>query len=138
MLRDTLVRHSRPALALCSGIGAYVFAWAAWTLPSQPGTVLGLIAGLLSAAHGLLLLAAVFAPKRMPGILGPVGVCSLVAGATFAGAILWTAIEMVRHFGSLGWGVSALLGAIGVLSLALTWPFGIWALLLVRRARGSG
>src|SRR5690242_14285243 len=109
MFRDTLVRHFRPALALCSGTGAYVFAWAAWTLPSQPGTALGLIAGLLSAAHALSFLAAVFAPKRMPGILGPVGVCSLVAGAIFAGAILWTSIEMVQHFGSLGWGVSVLL-----------------------------
>lgn len=123
------MRRVRAALVLYAGTAAYVLAWAAWTLPAEPGTLLGLLAGFLSAGQALLFLAAAFVPERIPRLLVPVGVLSVLAGAIFAGAILWTSIEMVRHFGSLGWGVSALLGAIGLLALALTWPFGAWALM---------
>jgi hypothetical protein len=131
---------SRPRLCSCSRWvlwpitfgSALLFAWAALVLPSRSGTALGGLAALLAAAHALTLGVALLQPSWLRATLRLVACFSLLAGGTFLGAITWTSVVLVQQFGSLGWGVSALLGAIAILLAALTCPFAIWGLWVTR------
>jgi hypothetical protein len=123
----------RGLLVLVSGALGLLFAWAAWLLPSRPGTWLGALAALLAAAHAATLVVAALWPEQLARPWRALSWLSLWAGATFAAAIGWTSVDLVRRFGSLGWGVSALLAAIGVLLLLATWPFAAWGLRATRR-----
>jgi hypothetical protein len=123
----------RVPLVLVSGALALLFAWAAWQLPSRPGTWLGALAALLAAAHAATLVVAALWPEQLARPWRALSWLSLCAGTTFAAAIGWTSVDLVRRFGSLGWGVSALLAAIGVLLLLATWPFAAWGLRATRK-----
>jgi len=123
----------RVRLVLVSGTLAGIFAWAAWVLPARPGTWLGALAALLAAAHAATLVVATLWPEQLARPWRALSWLSLGAGATFAGAIAWTCVDLVRRFDSLGWGVTALLAAIGVLLLLATWPFAAWGLRATRK-----
>jgi hypothetical protein len=125
------------ALWPIAGGSALLFAWASAALPSRPGTALGGLAAVLAAAHTLTLGVALFRPSRLRLLLRAVAGFSLLAGGTFLTAIGWTSVVLVRQFGSLGWGVSALLGLIGALLAALTGPFGVWGLRVTRNAHAE-
>lgn len=115
-----------------AGGSALLFAWAAVVLPSRPGSVLGGLAALLAAAHAATLGVALLRPSRLRVTLRFVAWLSLLAGGTFLVAIAWTSLVLIRQFGSLGWGVTALLGAIAILLAALTGSFGAWGLSVTR------
>jgi hypothetical protein len=116
---------------------ALLFAWAAVVLPSRPGSALGGLAALLASAHAVTLGVALLRPSRLRVTLRFVAGLSLFAGGTFLGAIAWTCVVLVRQFGSLGWGVSALLCAIALLLAALTGSFGAWGLWATRDAHAE-
>jgi hypothetical protein len=124
----------RRTLMFATAAAAALFSWAAAVLPSRPGTWLGALSALLAAAHAATLVIAALWPEQMWRPWRALSWLSLGAGLTFAGAIVWTAVDLVRRFGSLGWGVTALLAAIGVLLLLATWPFAAWGLVATRRA----
>lgn len=134
MLRPELRSISSWVLWPTAGGSALLFAWAAVVLPSRPGTALGGLAAVLAAAHTVLLGVALFRPSRLRVLLRAVASFSLLAGGTFLAAIGWTSVGLIRQFGSLGWGVSALLSVIAALLSALTCPFGIWGLQVTRNA----
>ena len=130
--------RTRAGLVLVTGLSALAFAWAASVLPARPGTALGLLAALLSAAHGATWLVALLWPGRLWAVWRRLALLSLGAGALFLGALGWTGIVLSSRFGSLGAGVSALLGAIAVLLLLATWPIGLWGLLATRTRHDPG
>jgi len=121
-----------------TGLSAATFAWAALVLPTRPGTALGLLAAALSAGHGATLLVALLWPGRLRAAWRALAWLSLAAGAIFLGALGWTSSVLCSRFGSLGVGVSALLGAIAVLLLLATWPFGLWGLRATRTRHELG
>jgi hypothetical protein len=123
---------------LVTGLSATAFAWAAFVLPARPGTALGLLAAALSSGHGATLLVALLWPGRLRTAWRALALLSLGAGAIFLGALGWTGSVLSSRFGSLGVGVSALLGAIAVLLLLATWPFGFWGLLATRTRHEPG
>jgi hypothetical protein len=55
-------------------------------------------------------------------------ISSLLCGLIFTLAIGTASIELVHMYGALGWGLTALLGAIGLLLLVATLPMGILGL----------
>jgi len=119
---------------LASGASALLFGWAAWALPSRPGTWLGALAALLAAAHAATWVVAALWPEQLWRPWRALSWLSLGAGLAFACSIVWAGLDLVRRFGSLGWGVTALLAAIGVLLLLATWPFAAWGLSATRKA----
>ena len=123
---------------LVTGLSATAFAWAALVLPARPGTPLGLLAAALSIAHGATLLVALLWPRRLQIAWRALALLSLGAGAIFLGALGWTSSVLWSRFGSLGAGVSALLGAVAVLLLLATWPLGIWGLHATRTRHDPG
>ena len=126
-----------PLLLANAGL-AGVFAWAGEVLPSRPGTSLGGLALLLAATHAATFVVGGLWPEQLLRPWRAASWLSLAAGAIFATALAWTSVDMVRRFGSLGWGVTALLGAIGVLALLATWPFAFWGLRATRKQHGAG
>lgn len=116
---------------------AVLMAWAGEVLPSRPGTLLGGLALLLAAAHAATFVVGGLWPEQLLRPWRALSWLSLGAGAIFTAALTWTSVDMVRRFGSLGWGVTVLLAAIGVLSLLATWPFAFWGLRATRRQHGS-
>ena len=128
----------RRTLMLATAASSALFSWAAGVLPSRPGTWLGALSALLAAAHAATLVIAALWPEQMWRPWRALSWLSLGAGLTFAGAIAWTGVDLVFRFGSLGWGVTALLAAIGVLLLLATWPFAAWGLGATRRAHDPG
>jgi hypothetical protein len=122
---------------LATGASALLFGWAAWVLPSRPGTWLGALAALLAAAHAASWVVAALWPEQLWRPWRALSWLSLGAGLAFACAIAWTSLDLVRRFGSLGWGVTALLAAIGVLLLLATWPFAAWGLSATRKAHDT-
>jgi hypothetical protein len=123
---------------LVTGVSATTFAWAALVLPARAGTALGLLAAALCAAHGATLLVALLWPGRLRTAWRALALLSLGAGVLFLGALGWTSSVLSSRFGSLGTGVSALLGAIAVLLLLATWPFGFWGLHATRTRHDPG
>ena len=113
------------------------FAWAGEVLPSRPGTLLGGLALLLAAAHAATFVVGGLWPEQLLRPWRALSWLSLAAGAIFTTALTWTSIDMVRRFGSLGWGVTVLLGAIGLLLLLATWPFAFWGLRSTRKQHGA-
>ena len=134
MMRAEGVRFS---LLLANAGLAGVFAWAGQVLPSRPGTLLGGLALLLAAAHAATFVVGGLWPEQLLRPWRALSWLSLAAGAIFAGALTWTSIDMVRRFGSLGWGVTALLAAIAVLLLLATWPLAFWGLRATRKQHGA-
>jgi hypothetical protein len=134
MMRAEAVRL--PLLLANAGL-AGVFAWAGEVLPSRPQTLLGGLALLLAATHAATFVVAGLWPEQLLRPWRVLSWLSLAAGAIFASALTWTSVDMVRRFGSLGWGVTALLSAIGVLSLLATWPFAFWGLRATRKQHGA-
>jgi hypothetical protein len=130
--------RTRAGLVLVTSLSGTAFAWAAAVLPSRPGTALGLLAAALSAAHAATLLVALFWPGRLSATWRALAIFSLGAGAVFLGALGWTSSVLMSRFGSLGSGVSALLGAIALLLLLATWPLGLWGLLATRTPHDPG
>jgi len=128
----------RPALLLASAASAWLFGWAAWVLPSERGTALGMLAALLGLAHALTFAVAVLSPARLVAAWRALSWFSLAAGALFSSAIAWSAWHLATHFGSVGGGVAALLGAIGVLVCLATLPFACWGLSATRKAVRGG
>jgi hypothetical protein len=108
--------RARPSLLLACGASAWLFAWAAWVLPSERGTLLGL------------------QPARLLLAWRALSWLSLAAGALFVGAIGWSAWVLATRFGNVGGGVAALLGAIAVLVTLATLPFAVWGLRATRKA----
>lgn len=134
MMRTAGVRFS---LLLANAGLAGVFAWAGEVLPSRQGTWLGGLALLLAAAHAATFVVGGLWPEQLRRPWRALSWLSLGVGATFAGALSWTGVELVRRFGSLGWGVSALLAAIAALLLLATWPFAFWGLRATRKPHGA-
>ncbi|HEU4579067.1 MAG TPA: hypothetical protein VFS67_12475 [Polyangiaceae bacterium] len=130
MLRSDGVRFS---LLFANAGLACVFAWAGEVLPSRPGTLLGALAQLLAASHAATLVVGALWPAQLRRPWRISSWLSLGAGGIFTVALTWTSVEMVRRFGSLGWGVTVLLIAIGVLLLLSTWPFALWGLHATRK-----
>jgi hypothetical protein len=126
----------RLALVLSTSASAVLFAWAAWVLPSRPGSVPALVAGGLGAAHLGALLVLLFWPRRLRTVWRALSWLSLAVGALLASLTVVTAHEMVQRFGSLGIGVASLLGAIVVLVLLATVPFSAWGLGATRKRDG--
>jgi hypothetical protein len=60
--------------------------------------------------------------------------CSLAAAPVFIGAISLTSVEVVRTYGALGWGLTALLAVIGWLLIVGTVPIALWGLRTTGRA----
>ena len=118
----------RRALMIATGASSALFGWAAWVLPSRPDTGLGALAALLAAAHAATWVVAALWPEQLWRPWRALSWLCLAAGLTFTSAIAWTSLDLVHRFGSLGWGVTALLTAIGVLLLLATWPFAAWGL----------
>ena len=127
----------RRRLLFATAASAALFGWAAWVLPSCPGTWLGALATLLAAAHAATLVVAALWPEQLWRPWRALSWLSLGAGSSFAVAIAWTSVDLVHRFGSLGWGVTALLAAIGVLLLLATWPFAAWGLSATRKAHDT-
>lgn len=136
MASDTLGGH-RPAVLLATAVSALLFAWAAWELPSRPGSFPALLLAGLALAHLGTLLVALLRPQRLRSAWRALSWLSLGASMIFASLIAITAREMVQRFGSLGTGVALLLGIIGALLLLTLTPFAVWGLLATRRKRGS-
>jgi hypothetical protein len=113
---------------------ALVFAWAAWVLPSQPDTPLGWLAAFLAGLHAATGVSAGWAPARLAVIWRLAAIASLGAAAVFTTAIVWTSLVVVRLYGSLGWGLTALLVPILFLLLVATVPFGMYGLQATRTA----
>lgn len=128
----------RIALVLSSSTSAALLAWAAWVLPSRPGSFPALLATLLCLAHLGTLVVALFRPRQLRPVWRVLSWASLATGTLLASSIAVTAREMVERFGGLGLGVAALLGALGVLVLLATVPFAAWGLSATRRPHGLG
>ncbi len=137
MAAGMLARH-RPALVLCTGASSALFGWAAWELPSRPGSVAASLLALLALAHLGTLLLVLLRPEQLRPIWRALSWLSLGAGAVLTLLLAVTAREMVLRFGSLGMGVASLLAAITVLVLLATVPFAAWGLRATRRAHGPG
>jgi hypothetical protein len=86
---------------------------------------LALLAFGLGLLHVATAITALCWPHRMRRAWRLLAISSLVCALVFALAIGTASIELVRMFGDLGWGLTALLGAIGLLLLAATLPMGI-------------
>jgi len=127
----------RFSLLLANAGLAGVFAWAGEVLPSRQGTLLGGLALLLAATHAATFVVGGLWPEQLLRPWRALSWLSLGAGAIFAAALIWTGVDMVRRFGSLGWGVTVLLAAIGVLLLLATWPFAFWGLRATRKQHGA-
>lgn len=127
----------RLALVLSTSASAALFAWAAWVLPSRPGSVPALLAAGLAVAHLCALLVTLFWPQRVRSVWRTLSWLSLATGALLASSMIATASEMVQRFGSLGIGVTFLLGALVVLVLLATVPFSAWGLRATRRRDGA-
>ena len=121
----SLSGRTRAGLVLVTGLSAVAFAWASLVLPTRPGTALGLLAALLW-------------PVQLRRAWRGLSLLSLAAGALFVGALGWTSIILSSRFGSLGVGVSALLGAIAVLLVLATWPLGLWGWVATRTRHDPG
>jgi hypothetical protein len=134
MMRAEGVRFS---LLLANAALAGIFAWAGEVLPSTPGTLLGGLALLLAATHAATFVVGGLWPEQLLRPWRALSWLSLGAGAIFATALTWTSVDMVSRFGNLGWGVTVLLTAIGVLLLLATWPFAFWGLRATRKQHGS-
>ncbi|MEY4550492.1 MAG: hypothetical protein RL685_6687 [Pseudomonadota bacterium] len=127
----------RIALALSTSASAVLLAWAAWVLPSQPGSLPALLAALLCLAHMGAFLVALVRPRYLRPVWRVLSWISLATGTLLATLIAITACAMVERFGGLGIGVAALLGALGVLVLLATVPFAAWGLSVTRRPLGG-
>lgn len=127
MASDTFGGH-RPAVLSSTAASAALFAWAAWELPSRPGSWPAMVLAGLALAHLGTLLVALLRPRRMRAAWRALSWLSLGASLLFAYLIVATAREMVQRFGNLGVGVAVLLAAIGVLALLATAPFAVWGL----------
>lgn len=120
--------HSRAVLALITTLSALSFGWAALVLPWRAGAPLALLAGGLSLLHAFTSLTALFRPAAVLRAWRVLAFCSLGAAPTFVFAISLTSVEVVRAYGALGWGLTALLAVIGWLLLVCTVPIGLWGL----------
>jgi hypothetical protein len=127
----------RVAFVLSSSASAALLAWAAWVLPSRPGSLPALLAALLCLAHLGTLVVALLRPCHLRPVWRVLSWVSLATGTLLASLIAVTAREMVERFGGLGIGVAALLGALGVLVLLATVPFAAWGLSVTRRPHGA-
>lgn len=136
MASDELGGH-RPAVSLSTGVSAALFAWAAWQLPSRPGSLPALLLAGLALAHLATLLVVLFRPQQLRAVWRALSWLSVAASMVLLAMIVATAREMVQRFGSLGVGVAWLLGAIGLLALLATVPFAAWGLRATRSKRGT-
>jgi hypothetical protein len=126
----------RPAVAISTGVSAALFAWAAWQLPSRPGSAVALLLALLAVVHLGTLLVALLSPRRLRWAWRACSWVSLSGGLLLVLAIALTVREMVQRFGSLGVGVASLLGVVALLALLATAPFGVWGLRATRGVDG--
>lgn len=124
-------------MLLFTGVSAALFTWAAWELPSRPGSFPALLLAGLALAHLATLLVGLFHPQRLRSVWRALSWLSVAASVLLVGMIVATAREMVQRFGSLGAGVAWLLGAIGVLALLATVPFAAWGLHATRITRDA-
>lgn len=106
--------------------------WAALVLPPRWNTLLGLICAGLALLHAVTAASVLSAPVLGHRALRVLAWASLASALIFAGALGGASVELVRMFGALGWGLTALLGAILLLLLALTVPIGVAGLWLTR------
>jgi hypothetical protein len=133
-LRASLSSSSRRALCVWAAFSAFSFAWAAWVLPSRPVTPLAGLAAVLTCLHAATSVSAGCAPARLAVIWRVAAFASLGAALIFAAAILWSSVAVIRLYGSLGWGLTALLVPILLLLSIATVPFGICGLRATRTA----
>ena len=127
----------RSAVGISTGVSAALFTWAAWPLPSRPGSPVALLLALLAFVHLSTLLVALLHPQRLRQAWRASSWMSLAGGLLLLLAIALTARDMVQRFGSLGVGVASLLGVIALLVLLATAPFAVWGLRATRVANGS-
>lgn len=125
-----LPRGQRALLIAGTSLSAFVFGWAALVLPSRVETPLALLAWALALLHLGTCLAALCRPERLRYLLRLLGLVSSFAAPVFVVAIGLSSVELVKMFGPLGWGLTALLSVIGWLLLVGTLPLGLWALRL--------
>lgn len=120
--------HTRAVLCLITSLSAVSFGWAALVLPWRPGAPLALVAGALSILHGSTALSAIWRPTAILRVWRVLAYCSLAAVPIFIASISLTSLEVVRTYGALGWGLTALLAIIGWLLLICTVPIALWGL----------
>ncbi len=125
-----LPQGQRALLIAGTSLSAFVFGWAALVLPSRLQTPLALLAWGLALLHLGTCLAALCRPERLRYLLRLLGLVSSFAAPVFIVAIGLSSLELVKMFGPLGWGLTALLSVIGWLLLVGTLPVGLWALRL--------
>lgn len=126
--------HTRAALSLITSLSAVSLGWAALVLPWRPGAPLALLAGALSLLHAATALSAIWRPSAVLRVWRVVAHCSLAAVPIFIASMSLTSIEVVRTYGALGWGLTALLAVIGWLLLVCTVPIALWGLHRTGRA----
>jgi hypothetical protein len=143
MLRSRLRSAERPSLTLrlltsaWALASALLFGWAALVLPTRPGTVLGGAAGALTFTYALTVLCALLWPRQLRRAWLWSARASLAGAGLFAMGIAWTSVAVVRLYGALGWGLSALLVPIALLLLAATLPYALWGLRAARRSEAT-
>jgi hypothetical protein len=120
--------HARTGLVLITAFSALSFGWAALVLPWRAGAPLALVAGGLSILHAFTAATALFLPAAVLRTWRVLALCSVGAASVFVSAISLTSIEVVRTYGALGWGLTALLAVIGWLLLVATLPIALWGL----------
>lgn len=134
--RAALPVRTRATLTVLAALSSLTFGWAAIELPWRPGTPLALLAGALSVLHAVTAVSACWRSAALLRVWRLLAFLSLAAVPIFAGAIGATAIELVARYGALGWGLTALLLAIGWLLLVGTVPLAVWGLRWVGDAHG--
>src|ERR1043165_8924562 len=102
MMASGRVGSHRAALVLGTSSSAALFGWAAWVLPSRPGSTPALLLALLALAHVLTLLIGLLRPEQLRAAWRALSWLSLSMGALLVGLICVTALQMVQRFGSLG------------------------------------
>jgi hypothetical protein len=123
---------TRAWLALGTIGSTLAFGWAAFELPWRPDAPLGLVLWTLAALHACTALVTICRPRRLRRPLQLLSLASLGAAPIFLFAISATGVQMVRMYGSLGWALTAALGAIAWLLLLGTLPVGVFGLYVTR------
>lgn len=121
-------KQVRIGLSVGAACSAGLFGWAAFVLPWRPEAPLALLAFGLALLHAATAFTALCWPRRMRHAWRLLAIGSLFCGLIFTLAIGTASIELVRMYGDLGWGLTALLGTIGLLLLVATLPMVILGL----------
>jgi hypothetical protein len=121
-------KQVRIGLSVSAACSAGLFGWAAFVLPWRPEAPLALLAFGLALLHAATAFTALCWPRRLRRAWRLLAIGSLLCGLVFTLAIGTASIKLVRMYGDLGWGLTALLATIGLLLWVATLPMGVLGL----------